>query len=195
MRPCACIAGLLPVFLAVGATASILEMTPPIRGLALGSLRDMFEEIHNGHPHEAIDIPEPRGTPVRAVVSGTVRKLFLSIPGGNTNAGPDALHGVVEAAGRTSCVKPERTILVGFSQSVGMNSRALLRVDDAIRKTIKDGKIPGAVCIIGHKGKIVYRKAFGQRAMLASMSARVTRDGSTAASMVCTRCTYARTST
>ena len=84
MRPCACIAGLLPVFLAIGATSSILEMTPPIRGLSLASLRDMFEEIHNGHPHEAIDIPEPRGTPVRAVVSGTVRKLFLSIPGGNT---------------------------------------------------------------------------------------------------------------
>lgn len=46
-------------------------------------------------------------------------------------------------------------------QSIGMNPRALLRVDEAIRKTIKDGKIPGAVCIIGHKGKIVYRKAFG----------------------------------
>jgi len=84
LRLSVCIAGLLPAFLAVGATSSILEMTPPIRGLALASLRDMFEEIHNGHPHEAIDILEPRGTPVRAVVSGAVRKLFLSIPGGNT---------------------------------------------------------------------------------------------------------------
>src|ERR1700733_8827074 len=55
-----------------------------IRGLALADLRDMFQEVHNGHPHEAIDILEPRGTPVRAVVSGTVRKLFLSKPGGNT---------------------------------------------------------------------------------------------------------------
>ena len=43
-----------------------------------------FEEVHNGHRHEAIDIPEPRGTPVLAVVSGTVRKLFHSKPGGNT---------------------------------------------------------------------------------------------------------------
>ena len=62
-------AGLLPVFLAVGAVSSILEMAPPIRGLAVADLRDTFEEIHNGHPHEAIDILEPRGTPVRAVVS------------------------------------------------------------------------------------------------------------------------------
>lgn len=78
------IAALFPALLAVGAASSILQMTPPIRGLALADLRDTFAEIHNGHPHEAIDIAEPRGTPVRAVVSGTVRKLFLSKPGGNT---------------------------------------------------------------------------------------------------------------
>ena len=80
----ACIAGLFSVFLAGGATSSILDLTPPIRGLSVANLRDMFEEVHNGHPHEAIDIVEPRGTPVRAVVSGTVRKMFFSKPGGNT---------------------------------------------------------------------------------------------------------------
>jgi len=79
-----CIAGLFPVFLAVGATLSILEMAPPIRGLTLANLRDMFDETHNGHPHEAIDILEPTGTPVRAVVPGTIQKLFLSKAGGNT---------------------------------------------------------------------------------------------------------------
>ncbi|MDR3703543.1 MAG: M23 family metallopeptidase [Candidatus Sulfopaludibacter sp.] len=84
MRLCVCIAGLMPVFLAVGATSSIPEMTPPIRGLTLANLRDTFEEIHNGQRHEAVDILEPRGTPVLAVVSGTIRKLFHSKPGGNT---------------------------------------------------------------------------------------------------------------
>jgi len=34
--------------------------------------------------HEAIDIISPRGTPVFAVVPGTIRKLFLSRPGGLT---------------------------------------------------------------------------------------------------------------
>ena len=74
----------VPVFLVFGLTPSILEMTPPIRGLSAAYLRDMFDEVHNGHRHEAIDILEPRGTPVYAVVSGTIRKLFLSKPGGNT---------------------------------------------------------------------------------------------------------------
>ena len=70
--------------LAIGASSSILDMSPPIRGLTLTDLRDMFLQVHNGHPHEAIDILEPRGTPVHAVESGTIQKLFLSKPGGNT---------------------------------------------------------------------------------------------------------------
>ncbi len=79
-----CIAVLFLAVLAKGATSSIVEMTPPISGLTLANLRDTFAEIHNGHRHEAIDIMEARGTPVRAVVAGTIRKLFLSVPGGNT---------------------------------------------------------------------------------------------------------------
>jgi len=79
-----CVAWLNGAVLAFGAVVSVLEMRPPIRGLSLADLRDTFAEVHNGHPHEAIDIPEPRGTPVLAVVSGTIRKLFLSKPGGNT---------------------------------------------------------------------------------------------------------------
>jgi peptidoglycan LD-endopeptidase LytH len=84
LKLCVGIVGLLSVLVAAGVTSSILEMTPPIHGLALANLRDTFEEVHDGHRHEAIDIMEPNGTPVRAVVSGIIRKLFLSKPGGNT---------------------------------------------------------------------------------------------------------------
>jgi len=79
-----CIAVLFLVVLAVGGSSPIRAMTSPISWLALADLRDMFEEIHNGHRHEAIDIIERRGTPVRAVVQGTIRKLFFSEPAGNT---------------------------------------------------------------------------------------------------------------
>jgi murein DD-endopeptidase MepM/ murein hydrolase activator NlpD len=56
----------------------------PIEGLKASELRNNFEEIHNGHRHEAIDIIKPNGTPARAVVDGTIRKLFFSKAGGNT---------------------------------------------------------------------------------------------------------------
>ena len=56
----------------------------PIQGLKLADVRDSFNEARNGHPHEAVDIMAPRGTAVRAVVSGTIAKLFDSKAGGNT---------------------------------------------------------------------------------------------------------------
>ena len=36
-------------------------------------------------------------------------------------------------------------------------------IDDAINKAVHDGQIPGAVLLIGHDGKVVYRKAYGER--------------------------------
>ena len=78
-----CIIGLCVALLAVGAGSSILEMTPPI-GTHLANLRDMFAEVHNGHAHEAIDIMEPQRDTGARGRTGTIRKLFLSKPGGNT---------------------------------------------------------------------------------------------------------------
>ena len=61
-----------------------LIIGPPISGLKAHDLYDSFNELHYGHRHEAIDIMEPEGTPIRAVVDGTIRKLFLSKAGGKT---------------------------------------------------------------------------------------------------------------
>lgn len=75
------------IFFAAVLTAlpsSLSDLSLPITGLIPAGLRDTFNEIHNGHPHEAIDIMAPRGTPVHAVVRGQIRKLFLSKAGGNT---------------------------------------------------------------------------------------------------------------
>jgi peptidoglycan LD-endopeptidase LytH len=59
-------------------------IAPPILGIKAYQLRDSFNEIHHGHRHKAIDIMAPAGTPVRAVVDGTIEKPFLSKAGGNT---------------------------------------------------------------------------------------------------------------
>src|ERR1700719_3056465 len=68
----------------VESTAPGPAIASPIQGVKASELRDSFNEMHNGHRHEAIDISEPEGTPVRAVVNGTIQKLFFSKAGGNT---------------------------------------------------------------------------------------------------------------
>ncbi|HVE57538.1 MAG TPA: serine hydrolase, partial [Pyrinomonadaceae bacterium] len=55
---------------------------------------------------------------------------------------------------------------VALPQTVGMNGARLNQIDALVEKDIADKKLPGAVVIVGHKGKIVYRKAFGNRALV-----------------------------
>src|SRR6202166_3097181 len=38
-------------------------------------------------------------------------------------------------------------------------------VDGIVQDAISDGQIPGAVVLIGHDGQVIYRKAFGERAL------------------------------
>ena len=38
--------------------------------------------------------------------------------------------------------------------------------DPPIEQAVKDGLIPGAVLLVGHDGKVVYRKAYGERALI-----------------------------
>jgi uncharacterized protein YbbC (DUF1343 family)/CubicO group peptidase (beta-lactamase class C family) len=55
---------------------------------------------------------------------------------------------------------------VAAPQTVGMNAAKLNQIDALVNKDIADKKLPGAVVIVGHKGKIVYRKAFGNRSLV-----------------------------
>jgi CubicO group peptidase (beta-lactamase class C family) len=51
-------------------------------------------------------------------------------------------------------------------ESVGMSSERLARIDEAALTSIERKDTPGAVIIVGRRGRIVYRKAFGDRAIL-----------------------------
>ncbi|NJM52681.1 MAG: serine hydrolase, partial [Blastocatellia bacterium] len=51
-------------------------------------------------------------------------------------------------------------------ESVGMSRAKLNQIDTLVNKDIADKKLPGAVIIVGRKGKIVYRRAFGNRALV-----------------------------
>lgn len=56
----------------------------PVEGMSSADLYPSFSEPRRGRLHEAIDILAARGTPVRAVASGRVAKLFTSDAGGLT---------------------------------------------------------------------------------------------------------------
>jgi murein DD-endopeptidase MepM/ murein hydrolase activator NlpD len=57
----------------------------PVQGLTREALQDTFNDARSeGRVHDAIDIMAPRGTPVLAVESGRIAKLFSSGKGGLT---------------------------------------------------------------------------------------------------------------
>ncbi|MGI9054355.1 MAG: serine hydrolase domain-containing protein, partial [Pyrinomonadaceae bacterium] len=59
-----------------------------------------------------------------------------------------------------------QSLTVAQPQTVGMSAEKLNQIDGLVEKAIADKKMPGAVVVVGHKGKIVYRKAFGNRALV-----------------------------
>jgi murein DD-endopeptidase MepM/ murein hydrolase activator NlpD len=71
-----------PVELEPVATTGKLAM--PLADVDPAKLTSNFAEKRGGHPHEALDIMAPRGTPVMAVDQGKVVKLFTSKEGGLT---------------------------------------------------------------------------------------------------------------
>jgi uncharacterized protein YbbC (DUF1343 family)/CubicO group peptidase (beta-lactamase class C family) len=50
-------------------------------------------------------------------------------------------------------------------ESLEIDSRRFAKIDQVAREEVVAGHVPGAVILVGHRGKIVYRKAFGQCAL------------------------------
>lgn len=65
---------------------STLDIGAPLADLELTDLQNTFDQARDAgeRRHEATDIMAPKGTPVLAVASGIVKKLFSSKPGGLT---------------------------------------------------------------------------------------------------------------
>ena len=54
-----------------------------------------------------------------------------------------------------------------FAQSVASPmSNAGPLLDEAVHQAVDTDLIPGGVLIVGHKGQVVYRKAYGSRALI-----------------------------
>ena len=63
------------------------------------------------------------------------------------------------AAAGTSGLRPDG------QPGAAVPTRTLSSVDSIIQSAISDGTIPGAVLIVGHDGHVIYRKAYGERAL------------------------------
>lgn len=59
-----------------------------------------------------------------------------------------------------------QSLPVAAPNSVGMNAAKLNQIDGLVEKAVSEKKMPGAVVLVGHKGKIVFRKAYGNRSLV-----------------------------
>ena len=59
-----------------------------------------------------------------------------------------------------------QSLPVAAPQTVGMSAERLNQIDALVAKDIADKKLPGAVVLVGHKGKIVFRTAYGNRSLV-----------------------------
>jgi uncharacterized protein YbbC (DUF1343 family) len=56
-------------------------------------------------------------------------------------------------------------IIVSSASSQALREEQLAPITEIAKRAIQAGKIPGAVILIGHEGKVVYRKVFGLRVL------------------------------
>ncbi|AGA27145.1 hypothetical protein Sinac_2853 [Singulisphaera acidiphila DSM 18658] len=59
--------------------------------------------------------------------------------------------------------------------TVGLDAERLARIDQAVERAIKRKEVPGAVVLVGRRGKVAYVKAYGQRTVEPTATA-MTRD-------------------
>ena len=57
------------------------------------------------------------------------------------------------------------TVVADLTPTSKLTPEALAPIEQIVEKSISDGKIPGAVVLIGNNGKVVYRRAFGNRSL------------------------------
>ncbi len=67
------------------------------------------------------------------------------------------------AAGLRPAWQPEAAVPTKSTSTVA--PVRLGAVDSIIEQAISDGNIPGAVLVVGHDGRVIYRKAYGHRAL------------------------------
>jgi uncharacterized protein YbbC (DUF1343 family) len=69
---------------------------------------------------------------------------------------------VVLCAATQTCPAAQR-LPSARPEALGISSAALDRIDGAVREALERGQLPGAVILIAHRGKVIFRRAYGWR--------------------------------
>ena len=72
---------------------------------------------------------------------------------------------LAQEAARRKVSKTTQRLARTNPESVGMSSARLAKIDEAVLASIARREAPGAVVLVARRGRIVYRKAFGDRAI------------------------------
>ncbi len=64
----------------------------------------------------------------------------------------------------------ERVVAAQKPNPSGMSAERLARIDGVVQEAIERGRLPGAVVLIVHRDRVVFRKAFGRRSVKPSAS-------------------------
>src|SRR5579864_9275553 len=75
------------------------------------------------------------------------------------------LHGSELSSGDEAAAVAKNATASSKPSTPAANPVKLPAVDSIIQQAISDGNIPGAVLLVGHNGNVVYRKAYGERAL------------------------------
>jgi CubicO group peptidase (beta-lactamase class C family) len=65
----------------------------------------------------------------------------------------------------------EKPLPMATPESLGLSSAALGKIDAAVNDAIARDKLPGAVVVVTHRGKVIFRKAYGSRSLMPNKTA------------------------
>src|SRR5262249_36595168 len=65
----------------------------------------------------------------------------------------------------------EMPLPAALPETLGVSSERLAQIDTAVRQAIERGDLPGAVVVIVHRGRVIFRKAYGLRSRQPAKSA------------------------
>src|SRR5689334_2600738 len=67
------------------------------------------------------------------------------------------------AAAPPRCPAAEHPLPSAKPEAFGVSAATLDRIDGAVRAALERGQLPGAVVLIAHRGKVIFRRAYGWR--------------------------------